>query len=128
MNFKRILVAVIALSIAFGLYQYFRPAENRLDAEATASVEAAVLYEVISGEDDAAKSDFFDRIIAITGIVSSRDGNTLILQPGVACRLEVAPTTDLAIGTPVTVKGRVIGYDDMFMEVQVDFAMIDSGI
>ena len=65
MNFKRILVAVIALSIAFGLYQYFRPAENRLDAEATASVEAAVLYEVISGEDDAAKADFFDRIIGL---------------------------------------------------------------
>jgi hypothetical protein len=29
-------------------------------------------------------------------------------------------------GTEVTVKGRVIGYDDMFMEVQVDFAMIPS--
>jgi len=124
MNFKRILAAVIAASIAFGLYQYFRPAENRLEAEATTSVEAAVLYEAISSGNDAARADFFDHIIAITGTVSSQEGKTLILEPGVACRLEQAPTADVPAGTVVTVKGRVIGYDDMFMEVQVDFALI----
>lgn len=126
MNFKRILVAVIAASIAFGLYQYFRPVEDRLEADATTSVEATFLYEVISGADEVAKAEFFDRIIAITGTVSSQDGNTLILEPGVACRLEQAPTSNVKAGTEVTVKGRVIGYDDMFMEVQVDFAMIPS--
>lgn len=124
MNFKRLLIAVLALSMAAGLYQYFRPAADRSEAASTDIVDAETLFRVFSTADERPASDFLDQVITVTGTVGSMDGNTLILEPGVACRMEVQPAAPPAPGATVAVKGRVIGYDDMFSEVQVDFAVL----
>ena len=58
------------------------------------------------------------------GFKEGVDGQTLMLRPGIACRMEGdfdAPR----VGETVSVKGRVLGYDDMFEEVQLDFAVLE---
>ena len=109
------------LVAAIGLFFYFQPAPDRSAESAEMAVESKVLYKALSSGD---KATYLDRVIAVTGAVKGVDGQTVMLRPGIACRMEGEFTTPRA-GETITVKGRVLGYDDMFGEVQLDFGTIE---
>ena len=113
------IVALVGLCI--GLFFYFKPAPDRSVEAASQRVEAKALY-VAMAKGEAAP--YLNEVINVTGVVKGVDGQTLMLRPGIACRMEgdfVAPRA----GETISVKGRVLGYDDMFGEVQLDFAVLD---
>ena len=116
----RLLIAAV-VGLCIGLFFYFKPAPDRSVEAASQRVEAKALY-VAMAKGEAAP--YLNEVINVTGVVKGVDGQTLMLRPGIACRMEgdfVAPRA----GETISVKGRVLGYDDMFGEVQLDFAVLD---
>jgi hypothetical protein len=114
------LFLLAALAVGTGLFFYFKPAPDRSTESASKVVEAKVLFKDMSGGEAA---EYLDQVVAVSGQVKGVDGKTLMLKPGIACRMEgefTAPEQNES----VTVKGRVLGYDDMFGEVQMDFCVI----
>jgi len=63
---------------------------------------------------------YMGQVVTVEGIPSSVTERTLLLKPGVACALSDAIGKEVA-GTLVRVKGRVVGFDPIFGEVQLDF-------
>lgn len=122
MNMKRIVLVGAVLALAVGVYFYVQPPANRAEEAASAALEAEQLYATFT--DSSATKAPLNEVVSITGVVSRVEGSTVILAPGVACRLEAMGETTVSIGERVTLKGRVLGYDDMFEEVQVDFAVV----
>ena len=116
---RLLLAALVVLCI--GLFFYFQPAPDRSEEAASQRVEAKALYVAMSKGEAASH---LNEVINVTGVVKGVDGQTLMLRPGIACRMEGdfdAPR----VGETVSVKGRVLGYDDMFEEVQLDFAVLE---
>ena len=115
----RLLIAAVAV-LCIGLFFYFKPAPDRSSEAAAQQVEAKVLFaEMSTGQ----VAHYLNEVISVTGVVLSVEGQTLMLQPGIACRMEGdfdAPR----VGETVSVKGRVLGFDDIFGEVQLDFAVV----
>ncbi len=116
----RMFIAAAAL-LGIGLFLYFKPSPDRSVEEAALRVDAKVLYMAMStGE----VTTYLNEVIDVTGVIKGVDGQTLMLQPGIACRMEgefVPPSA----GQTVSIKGRVLGFDDMFGEVQLDFAVLE---
>lgn len=116
----RLLIAVVFV-VCIGLFFYFKPAPDRSVEVASQRVEAKALHMAMSKGEAA---PYLNEVINVTGVVKGVEGQTLMLRPGIACRMEgdfVAPR----VGETVSVKGRVLGFDDMFGEVQLDFAVLD---
>ena len=116
----RLLIAAV-VGLCIGLFFYFKPAPDRSVEAASQRVEAEVLYVAMSEGESAA---YLNKVINVSGVVKGVDGQTLVLRPGIACRMEGDFDTPRA-GETVSVKGRVLGFDDMFGEVQLDFAVLD---
>ncbi len=126
MTLKRLLFAggLVALAIATALY--FQPALDRSEMDASTALSADALYEAMAGASADQNSSYLDQVVSIAGRVLKQDGQVLILEPGVACRLEaMVSESEWKAGDEVQVKGRVLGYDDMYEEVQVDFAIVE---
>ena len=115
----RLLIAAVAV-LCIGLFFYFKPAPDRSTEAAQQQVEAQVLYMAMSTGQVA---QYLNEVISVTGVVQSVEGQTVMLQPGIACRMEGDFDAPRA-GETVSVKGRVLGFDDMFGEVQLDFAVV----
>ena len=115
----RLLIAAIVV-LCIGLFFYFKPAPDRSTEAAAQQVGAEVLF---TGMSAGQVSHYLNEVISVTCVVQSVEGQTVMLQPGIACRMEGdfdAPR----VGEIVAVKGRVLGFDDMFGEVQLDFAVV----
>jgi len=126
MKLRRVVSAIVLVALALATALYFKPAADRSEMEASNALTAGALYAAMAGKTDGENSTYLDQVISISGNVIKQDGQVLILEPGIACRLEAAVSGDeWKAGDVVQVKGRVLGYDDMYDEVQVDFAVVE---
>ena len=116
----RLFIAALVV-LCVGLFFYFQPAPDRSTEAAAQQVEAKVLFQEMS---TGQVGHYLNEVISVTGVVQSVEGQTVMLQPGIACRMEGDFDAPRA-GERVSVKGRVLGFDDMFGEVQLDFAVLD---
>ena len=115
----RLLIAAVTV-LCIGLFFYFKPAPDRSTEAAAQQVEAKLLFaEMSTGQ----VAHYLNEVISVKGVVLSVEGQTLMLQPGIACRMEDDFDAPRA-GETVSVKGRVLGFDDLFGEVQLDFAVV----
>ena len=124
---KTIIYSAMALAIAvfvFGVYEYFRPASNRSMEVSVRAISAQELHRRFAGGDSVKCSEWLNQIIEITGKVQSVEGATVLLDPGVVCTLEEASgRPEWLDESEVTLKGRVLGFDDLFNEVRMDFCV-----
>lgn len=66
-----------------------------------------------------------EKVIAITGEVTSADDLGVILAPGVVVTWETGAAPQPTPSGRVSVKGRVVGFDDLFGEVRLDHARLE---
>lgn len=120
---KWILFAVFltGLALTFGLVQYFEPARDHGDQSALITLSAEDLLDLYSSG-NTESSVRIGEVIAVRGIVKSSRASALVIHPGISCSMADpwSPSDDW-IGKEVTVKGRLVGFDALFGEVQLDF-------
>lgn len=115
-------VAAIVFCIAVGLFQYARPSKDHGDQPIQVTLTAADLLATFASS-DSTDALVIGQVIAVRGIVQSVGAMSLVLHPGISCALS-APLIDPSLyeGAEVKIKGRLVGYDELFGEVQLDFA------
>ena len=66
-----------------------------------------------------ANTKYLEKAVAVKGIVAEVNNNVITLDNGIVCTLQ---TTNTAIKKDqvVTIKGRVLGYDDLMGEIKLD--------
>ena len=125
---KPIVYAALALAgaaLVFAVYEYNRPASNRTMESSTVAISAQELHSGFLSGDSLQCSEWLNQIVEVTGKVQSVEGATVLLVPGVVCTFEESPDRAQGLeGSEVTLKGRVLGFDDLFNEVRMDFCLV----
>ncbi len=74
---------------------------------------------------DAANKKYLEKPVAISGVVSSVKDKEVILDGTVNCGFTTSATS-ISKGQSVTIKGRVVGFDDLLGELKLDQCSINK--
>ena len=114
-------MAAVAVLIAGGAYYYVMHSGARdLTTEET---DFAVTTDQINGEFnadiEAANKKYLEKAVVVKGKVTNVEGLQIVLDGNVNCEFKQADPS-VKVGDMVTIKGRVVGYDDLMGELKLD--------
>lgn len=122
---KRLAIVVVVLIIvAFLAYRYVfhSPHRDITQEEVKHEIEAADLLSEYGNSVDQANAKYLDHVILVGGEVTAVDSTSITLAPGIYCHMHEEEIIDgIKIGDRADIKGRVVGYDDLFGELRMDF-------
>ena len=121
------IVAILLVVLIIGLFSYNYVMTGGARDLTTEEPEFMVTSNDISAEFTAnvavATKKYSDKAIAITGIITAISGKGVILGHSIICNMqEVDPT--IQKNQKVTLKGRVVGYDDLMGEIKLDQCLV----
>jgi len=118
-------LALAGAALFFAVYEYNRPASNRTMESSAVALSAHELHSGFLSGNSVQSTEWLNQIVQVTGEVQSAEGATVLLVPGVVCTFEESPDRAQCLeGSEVTLKGRVLGFDDLFNEVRMDFCLV----
>ena len=128
---KRSLIIFIALVLIGGVMAFFyvfhKPHRDVTTEEARHELEATAIIEEYERSVDSANALYLDNTILVGGEVVEVDSASIILAPGIYCHFHEGESTDgIKPGDRVDIKGRVVGYDDLFGELRMDFCHFEK--
>ena len=130
MKKKKIIILVSLLSfLAVSTTIYFiwnKPHKNYFNAPVDISIEGTKLNEYYQNDLMDANLKFLDKILLVSGPVTKLNSNLVIIGGNIVCSLDSSYILDTGIklDDKISVKGRCIGYDDLFGEVRIDHCFI----
>ncbi|WP_202703645.1 hypothetical protein [Flavobacterium sp. UGB4466] len=131
MNPKKIAFAITAslVLISTGLYFYygflFKEARNIESEIPEFSITTVKLLDDYNSNTEKADSLYLNKTIEITGKVTKETDSAVILENNIFCLL-TQKTKDKLLNSKVTVKGKCIGFDELFQEVKLDQCTINQ--
>lgn len=124
-----IVIAGLLLVASAGIYFYygflFKEARNIESEMPDFSIATTKLLYDYNSNPKKADSLYLNRTIEITGKVTKETDYVVILDNAVFC-LFTQKIKDRLINNKVTVKGKCIGYDELFQEVKLDQCTINK--
>lgn len=114
-------VLVVLVAAAIGYYMFNKPHRDVASERAIYTFEDQQLNQLLSKNFDSAFSVMGDQPIEVSGEIKSIEGDNknLIILNGVVVQLQENQPAVL-IGDHVTIKARLTGFDDLFMEAKLD--------
>lgn len=123
MRRKIIIIAVIAVVLLAGTWLYkgylYKDVRNISSEAPAVTLTAAALMQQYTNNQQTANAAFLNKTIEITGAVTQAADSTITLNTNVVCSFD-RKANALVTGKTVTVKGRCIGYDELFNEIKLD--------
>lgn len=120
MKKKGILILLLLVVVGVGIYNYLYKGHRDIATEtATATLSAEQLQQAFNTDAATANTNFLNKTIIVSGTISSIEAFTVTLNNSVICNFDTKPTA-LQNNTEIAIKGRCIGYDELFEEVKLD--------
>lgn len=122
-----IIVILLAVGVFFSVRYYaYHGGKRDLKSEKTAYTLTAkeIVGNFVANEVEANKK-YLEKPVAISGKITSVNNKEIILNDVVVCVL-TAVDSELIKGQTIVVKGRVIGYDDLMGNVNMDQCSINN--
>ena len=119
-KFLGIVIVVFIISFFSIRYYVYNVGRRDIQSEETAFEVSsdAILNDFISNPTTSNKK-YLEKTITVSGIITSVKGEEVILDNSVNCNLLNA-SKSIKKNQKVTIKGRVVGYDDLLGEVKLD--------
>ena len=116
-----LVVALVLVVGAYAGYKYlYKDHRNIAEEAAVFSGSAEEVQELfVSGQ----SSELLNQTIAVSGTVSQVEETSVTLDEKVQCIFVTPPNVER--GSQITIKGRCIGYDDLFELVKLDQTTLD---
>jgi len=130
MKKKKIIILVSLLSfLVVSTTIYFiwnKPHKNYFNAPVDISIEGTKLNEYYQNDLMDANLKFLDKILLVSGPVTKLNSRLVIIGDNIVCSLDSSHVLDTSIKLydEISVRGRCIGYDDLFEEVRIDHCFI----
>lgn len=125
MKKKNIRVGIIAVllllsGLLYGYYGFLYKGARDISSEDSAfALHAQGLAGEYAANAPKADAQYLNKAIEIKGKVTEVRDSLIILDGKIVCGFDVKPA-DAAIDKNITVKGRCIGFDELFGEVKLD--------
>jgi hypothetical protein len=120
-------VKIIVISIVFiGLlgfvaYNYvMHGGERNLNSETTDfKVTSKAISAEFAADIDASNKKYLEKAIAISGTITAATATEITIDNTIICTFKT-PNTSVKKNQSATIKGRVVGYDDLMGELRLD--------
>lgn len=119
---KIILIALLATSvIGVSSYYYvmYGGARNLSSEETAYTVSSKSITNEFATNIDMSNKKYLEKAIAIKGTITKITGNEVIIDNTIICNLKELDSS-IAKNQVTTIKGRVVGYDDLMGELKLD--------
>ena len=120
---KYIIIISIVLILLAGLWLYkgylYKEVRNISSETPSVTLAAADLVSQYTNNQQKANTAFLNKTVEITGIVTQVADSLVTLNAAVVCSFDGKPNASVNAKT-VTIKGRCIGYDELFNEIKLD--------
>lgn len=115
-NYLILAILVIVVGAYTG-YKYLYKSHRNIDTEvATVKVDATTLVGMFASENT---TTVLNKTVEVTGVITEKDEQFITLDEVIQCSFGELPQ-GLELNKKVTVKGRCIGYDDLFEIAKLD--------
>jgi tRNA_anti-like len=130
MNKKlKIIIAIVTLIgiLGFAGYNYvLYGGERNLDTEkADFTVTSTDITSEFTNDIDACNKKYLEKAVSISGTITSIKEKEITLDNSIICSLKNADKS-LMKNQKITVKGRIVGYDDLMSELKLDQCFINK--
>jgi hypothetical protein len=123
-----IFVTLLLLASA-GIYFYygflFKEARNIESERPTVSTSATNLMNEYNSNQEKSDSLYLNKTIEVTGKVTRETDSVVVLDSIVFC-LFIKKKRNKLLNSRLSVKGKCIGYDELFQEVKLDQCIINK--
>lgn len=113
------IIGVLLIGAAIGYFYLYQDHRNISQEEASFELSAQNLADEFKNDAVSANTKYLNQTIEVKGIVKEVTDSTLLLESGVFCSLNEKANESLN-GKEITIKGRCIGFDELFGEVKLD--------
>ncbi len=115
------LFLLVAAIVGVSTYNYVMHGGARdLSEEATNfSVSSKVLADAFTKNTALANTKYLEKAVAVSGIVTDAKAKEITLDNGIVCSLKKSDAS-IKVNQAITIKGRVVGYDDLMEEIKLD--------
>ncbi|MBE8726001.1 OB-fold protein [Flavobacterium hungaricum] len=118
-----LVIAVLLLLVSAGIYFYygflFKEARNIASETPDFTITATKLLSDYDADPQKADALYLNKTVEITGTVTKQTDSVITLENTVFCLFAQKPNKQ-SINNKITVKGKCIGYDELFQEVKLD--------
>ena len=122
MKKSRIIISLVIISL-LGLftYEYVMHGGSRdLSTEkAEFTLSSKAILEEFTTNQELSNKKYLEKAVAIKGTITDVNSTQIIVDNAIICILK-DPNTTLVKNQTVTVKGRVVGFDDLMGELKLD--------
>lgn len=131
MNKNKLLIpagAAVLLSAALLYFYYgvlYKDSRDIHAEQPAYTVSASALMDEYEKDAKSADSKYLNQTIEVTGDVNEVHDSIVILGAGVLCNFDKKIAQDIS-DTKAIIKGRCIGYDELFGEVKLDQCTIKN--
>ena len=123
---KKLLFCLIIFSLGLYVsYKYvYQEHRNIYIEEPKYILTSDSLFHHFSINQKEANQIYINQILKIKGVINTVSENQLILYPGIVCLLDNNfKITGVLPKDTIEIKGRCVGFDDLFFEVKMDQAI-----
>ena len=121
-KFRIILFTIVLVAIAaFTGFNYvmYGGARNLSNEETAFTVSSKSIANEFATNIDLSNKKYLEKAIAVKGTITKITGNEVIIDNSIICNLKNFDPS-IQKDQEVTLKGRVVGYDDLMGEVKMD--------
>lgn len=118
---------VAALVVGFSIYNYvFHGGARDLASEEVAyTVTSKSISAEFAKNIPAATTKYSDKAIAVSGMVTAVTDSIVTIDNTIICNFKI-PDTTIKNEQAITVKGRLVGFDDLMGELKLDQCSINK--
>jgi hypothetical protein len=114
-----VLVGILAFPAIKNYLVYSYGKRDVQSEEAAFTISTKDIVAEFTANTEAANKKYLEKPVAVSGKVTSVNSKEVILDETVNCNLTTADAS-VKEGQAVTIKGRVVGYDDLLGELKLD--------
>ena len=120
-------VFVVALVIGFSVFNYvfYGGARDLATEDAVFTVTSKNITAEFTANVSAATKKYSDKAIAISGTVTAVTDSIVTIDNTIICNFKT-PDTTLKNEQAITIKGRLVGFDDLMGELKLDQCSINK--
>ena len=123
-----IILALLLLIAAASYFYYgflFKEARNIESEQPTVSTSATKLMNAYTSNQQKSDALYLNKTIEVTGKVTRETDSAVVLDNTVFC-LFIQKKRKKLLNSQLSVKGKCIGYDELFQEVKLDQCIINK--
>ena len=126
---KKLFYALLLLIvIAFGVYNYLNKSHRDIASEKAAfSKTVSEVFQAFITNDSLANKTYLDKTISVKGTITNLDlANKIItVDEKLSARFTDKVPDNAKLRDSITLKGRLVGFDDLLEEIQMDQCTIN---